>query len=228
MRMIILSLLFIAGVAHAADEFPNYKVGEGSKYLLNTDQGPTEVTMAVIKRTGDRLVLEVMMKSLNDSSALQVEMWQQFHLQLVGGKIKIEKGIMKIPQIEKPQIFPAEYLQGYSGVKMNSFLINSEKDISGKKIGTENISTESGSFKAEHYQHTENGQNLHFWIADNAKPFGLVKMTSKGSGMGQNYSMTLKGSVTGYTSKVDATKAEPLNDMAKAFLPLLGPGLFAN
>jgi hypothetical protein len=228
MRLIIVSLLFFAGVVHAADEFPNYTIGEGSKYVLNTDSGPTEVTMAVIKRTGDRLVIEVMMKSLSDSSALQIQMWQQFHLRLVSGKMQIEKGIMKIPQIEKPQIFPAEYLQGYSGVKMNSFLIKSEKDISGKKVGTESLTTDAGSFKAAHYQHTENGQNLHFWIADAAKPFGLVKMTSKGSGMGQNYSMTLKGSVSGYKSNVDASKAEPLNEMAKAFLPLLGPSLFAN
>jgi hypothetical protein len=228
MRTILLTLLFFASFVHAADKFPNYTIGDGSKYVLNTDAGPTEVTMAVIKRTDDRLVIEIMMKSLNDSSALQVEMWQQFHLRLVGGKMQIEKGIMKIPQIEKPQIFPAEYLQGYSGVKMKSFLINSEKDVSGKKVGAETVTTESGSLQTTHYKHAENGQDLHFWIADAAKPFGLVKMTSKGTGMGQNYQMTLKGSVSGYTSKVDATKAEPLNEIAKAFLPLLGPSLFAN
>jgi len=217
-----------AATPAAQKTFPQYEIGAGGKYQLQVGNDPSDVTMAVISRTDDRLVIEILIESKNDSAALGVKMWQQFHLKLVDGKIQIEKGIMKIPQIGKPQIFPNEYLQGYSGVKMQSFLINSEKDMSGKKIATESVTTDGGTFQTSHYRHSENSQTLDFWIAQAAKPFGLVKMNSVGGQFGQTYNMTFKGSVSGYKSQIDATQAEPLSDMAKAFLPLLGPGLFQN
>jgi len=209
-----------------ADSFPDYKIGSGAKYELNVGGSPSNVTMAVLSRTKNRLVIEILIESTGDNQALGIKMWQQFHMRLVGGKIQIEKGIMKIPQIAKPQVFPNEYLQGFSGVQMRSFLINSDSEITGKKISSEKISVGGQTFDAQHYKHSENNQSVEFWLANTAKPFGLVQMTSSGGQSGQTYKMTFQNTVTNYQPKIDASLAEPLNEAAKMFLPLLGPGLF--
>ncbi len=257
---LIVSLLLIFSVTHAetpkavdtkavdskavdtrdtkAETLPKYEVGSGNKYQLTLGKDVSEVTIAFVESTADKVVVEIFMDSKTDSSKLGVKMWQQFQLGLVKGKVGITKGILKIPQIGKSQILPAEYLQGYSGVQMKSFLIGSAGEMSGKKIGTEKITADGKTFECTHYRQGENSQTVDYWVSDDAKPVGLVKLSSAGSGSnsgsggagassgGMNYSMIYTGRVSGIKSQINASEAEPMNDMMKAFLPMLGPALF--
>jgi hypothetical protein len=130
---------------------------------------------------------------------------------------------MKIPQFEKAQVLPAEFMQGFDGVKMRSFLMGSKMELDAHKIGLEKVKAADGkTYTAEHYQNAGQGQTVDFWVADTLKPLGIVKMSSAGSKADHNYKMLFNGRVTSYKKQIDASKAEPLNDLAKMFLPLLG------
>ncbi len=207
------------------DKLPVYQIGSGATYNLALSSGNSDVTIGFVEQTAQKLVVEIAMKSSGENDGLNATMLQQFQLGLVGGKIQILKGIMKIPMIEKPQILPAEYLEGFSGVQVKSFLIGSSKDIDGKKVGEEAISAGGKTYQTTHYRHVENGQTIDYWISDAAKPMGLIKIESSGSSQSQNYKMTLKNSVSGVTTQINERDAEPLNDTAKTFLPMLLPGL---
>lgn len=215
-----------APASATTETLPQYTVGTGNKYLLTVGQDLSDVTIFFVESTPQKLTVEIYIESKTDNPSLQVKMWQQFQLGLVNGKVSILKGIMKIPQIGKPQILPNEYLQGYDGVQMKSFLISSESQLNGKKVTTENVTANGKTFSSTHYRHGENNQQVDFWISDEAKPLGLVKMSSKGGALGMNYTMEYRGSATGVKSGINPAEAEPLNDMAKAFLPLLGASLF--
>jgi hypothetical protein len=229
----LLALFFIFGLnvyaqnskaPSTAENLPKYQIGSGGKYQLMVGKDPTDVQIGFVEQTPSKLVVEISMKSANDKDSLNIKMVQQFQLGVGGGKIKIQKGIMKIPMISQPQILPPEYLEGFDGAQVKSFLIGSSSELSGKKVGIEHISTPAGDFTATHYRHIENGQTIDYWIADAAKPLGLVKIESTGKSSSQNYKMEFKGTVTGVTAQINADEAVPLNEAAKAFLPLLLPG----
>lgn len=212
--------------ANNKQTLPKYKIGSGNKYVLNLNGDPYEVVIAFVDSTDQKTVIEVFMQAKAGSTKMDIQMWQQFHLGFVNEKINIIKGILQIPQIGKPQVLPNEYLQGGSGVQMKSFLIGSQNEIGGKKINVEKLSMGGQTFESTHYRHVENGQTIDFWLSDDAKPIGLVKLSSAGGGSGMNYSMNYLATVSGVKAHIKESDAEPLNDIAKSFLPLLGANLF--
>ena len=228
-----LSLFLIAAFGSPAgatdpvpkDSLPIYEKGSGATYDLTLNDSPTEVTIGFMDQTAKKLVIEITMQPKNEGEGLNLRMAQQFHLGLVNGKIQILKGLLKIPMVEKPQILPAEYLEGFNGVQVKSFLIGSAQDLDDKKIGSESITANGKKYSTVHYRHTENGQTIDYWVSDQAKPMGLVKLTSKGSSTQHNYNMLLKGTRSNLKAEIDESRAEPLNSTAKSFLPLLIPGL---
>lgn len=224
----LILMLFVSIHALAEEKFPDYKTGEGAHYEMTVDGQPAQVKMAFVQRMDKILILEIDMRMASEGSTIPIHMVQQFHLGLRDGKIQLLKGFMKIPNISKPQELPADFLKGYNGAQMNSFIISSKDDIEGSLVGKEKLTTAEGTFEASHYKRTSNGQTVDFWITEDPKikPMSILKMKSSGSKKEQNYTMKLKGLVKGYRSQINASNSEPLNAMGRMFLPMLTTSSF--
>ena len=220
--ILLISVLFSV-TSFAQEKFPEYKLGQGAHYSMMVDGQPAQVKMAFVKRTDDLLVVEMDMTMTAGEVGMPIHMVQQFHLTMEAGKIKIAKGFMKIPNIPKPQRLPPEFLKGYDGAQMKSFLVGSQGEIDSMKVGKEKVPTTEGVFDSTHYRRTSNGQTVEFWVTEDPKlkPLSIVQMKSKGSKREHNYTLRLKGLVKGYKSQINPDDSEPLNAMGRMFLPML-------
>lgn len=208
------------------NEIPVYTVGTGAKYFMTKGSDKSEISIVFVESTKESLVVEMFMKSLSDRAALQVEMVQQFQFKMVGGTLQLIKGIMKIPHLPKPQIIPAEALAGVGGgAQLKSFLIGSKAEIDAQKVADETVTENGKSYRATHYKKSENGQNIEYWVSDDAKPLGFVRMKSTGANSMSNYTMNYIGPLSAVKSKIDATQAEPMSDAALMLVPLLLDGM---
>lgn len=91
----------------------------------------------------------------------------------------IKEGHVKTPEWDKAEKMTAEHLRGYDGVKMNDFLFTDKKELEKFKIGTDDLKVPVGDIKAIHYRKSRDGQIVDFWISDEARPLGLVKLVSQ-------------------------------------------------
>lgn len=73
-----------------------------------------------------------------------------------------------------------------------------QKDVrkTGKRIGTESVTTPAGTFACEHWQDTEQGGTYDVWLAKDVPPFGIVKATSPDT------TMTLMRVITNAESRI--------------------------
>lgn len=198
--------------------------GSGTQFLMTKGTDRNELNIYFLKSPDDKTIMfEVNLKSLTDSESLQISMDQHFQMKKVGGTFQITKGVIKIPQMDKPQILPAHTLSGANGVQMKSFLLGSMDEIDGLKIGPEKIKAGAKTFSTIHYQKVENGQTVDFWVSDEAKPIGLVKMISKGSNADMNYELLYQKPLSGMKQKIDPTKAVPLDSTSELLLDFLLP-----
>ncbi len=202
-------------------ELPIYKVGEGARYKLSTAQEEqSNVTIIVAASSSEKVVVE--MKMTYTSGLASVKLWQQFHLQFSNGKIKLSEAFIMSDMIGKePQKLTPEYLQGVGGMQMEKFLFGKLEEIKDQRVGIEKIKTDGTDVPVEtaHLRNQQNGQTIDYWISDKLKPFGIIKLESKGSKSNQNYSMSFLSKIVNGKIKIDSSKAIPLTKKAKSILP---------
>jgi hypothetical protein len=71
---------------------------------------------------------------------------------------------------------------------------------------------------ATRYEQEKEGQVLTYWISDEARPLGLVKLRSRGPKASQNYELVLVSLLKNVGRKIDPNKAVALTAEGRAVL----------
>lgn len=200
-------------------QFNGYKPGEGSKFKLEVGGQNVEVLITIASQSKSQINVEMLFKQQGLMNMGQ-PMWQQFEISRgSSGALEVNKGYVFFNKLQSPEILTPDYLNGFSGVQMNSFLFADAKHYKGQYLGMQTIKTKAGPTKARHFKHTDNGQTIEYWISDEAKPIGLVKLVSTGSKRDHNYKMELASLVKNVKPKINPKKAKPLSKLARETLP---------
>lgn len=185
--------------------------------------GIAQIAITVANRTSSDVALEFYFK---DQSFTGIEMWQRFHVQPNGKKLSLSQGYVLMPQLGgDPFILTDEYLKGFDGAQISTFMFESADELRQSKVGIEKITVPAGTVEATHYRIIDRDQTVDFWNHESAKPIGIVKMISTGKSLKHNYSLELKSLMTNSAPKIDPKKARPLTKEAKEFLPKPGTSL---
>ncbi|MES2527881.1 MAG: hypothetical protein V4598_12385 [Bdellovibrionota bacterium] len=211
--------LLISTHVFATDLTQTFTPGKGCLYQLEVEgqKIPVDVSIYVANSAKERVSIEYYISSRE--SLIPVEMWQQFEISPSGGKAKVTKGYVQTKELKNPETLTGDYLNGFDGVKVNDFLFSSESELNENKVGVEEVEVPAGKDKATHYRTKSNGQTIDYWISDEAKPIGLVKLTSKhATDKKKNYSLALTSLMKNVKPYIDPGKAVPLSEMGKSFL----------
>jgi hypothetical protein len=222
-RALLLFIFIFSAELGSTFEIPDLKVGSGSLFELKLPSGTAQIAITVASRTSSDIALEFYFK---DQSFTGIEMWQRFHVQPNGKKLSLSQGYVLMPQLGgDPFILTDEYLKGFDGAQISTFMFESADELRQSRVGIEKITVPAGTVEATHYRIIDRDQTVDFWTHESAKPIGIVKMTSKGKSLKHNYSIELKTLMTNSAPKIDTKKARPLTEEAKEFLPKPGTSL---
>ncbi len=217
--MIFKFFLFLVSFSLYAQDFQkSFPKGKGSTFKLTMrDSAPIDLSIYVASSTATSANIEYFMNATG--SLIPIEMWQQFEIKIVSGKADVVSGYVKTKELKKPEIMPSEYLQGFDGVKVNDFLFATKAELDKSKISEDEIEIPAGKTKATHYRTINNSQTVDYWISDEAKPIGLVKLVSTSLKVSnQNYKIELKSLMDNVKAAINPTEAGPLTEVGRAFL----------
>lgn len=204
-----------------ADLFQGKGVGTGALYEMTmVEGGSARVSIYLTPAPKDHLGVEYFIETVG--SLLPVRIWQQFTLEKPGGpgkSLELKTGYIKVPEWDRPETLTGEFLKGADGVQMNDFLFQDEKQLDRFKVGDETLTLPVGKVKTAHYRQSGNDQTIDYWIAEEAKPVGLVKLVSKGKkGPHQNYNLVMLSLLKNVKPVIDAKKSVPLSDKGRSLL----------
>ncbi len=215
---LILAVLF-STIAHAGDLTQSFPPGKGSVYQLEV-QGqkiPMDVSIYVASSGKENVNIEYFISSRE--SFIPIEMWQQFEITPSSSGAKVTKGFIQTKELKNPEILSGDYLNGFDGVRVNDFLFSTESELNKSKIGDEMVEVPAGKDKAAHYRTTAKDQTIDYWISPEAKPIGLVKLTSKHpSDPKKNYKLELTSLMKNVKAYIDPAKGVPLTDRGRSYL----------
>ena len=222
-KFLLLILLFTQSLFAETlkDKFP---AGSGSSFKMTMSQGGPAIQVAIYVASAKSSLVNIEYFIESQSGLIPISMWQQFEIDLGAGfGAQIKNGYVKTKELPKPEKMTSEYLVGGSGVQVNDFLFNDPEVLQKNKIGDETIQIMAGETKASHYRTSNNGQTVDYWISDEAKPIGLVKLTSAHpKDATQNYALELVGLMRNVKPMIDPTQAVPLT--ARGIALLVKPG----
>jgi hypothetical protein len=144
----------------------NPQVGSGAVYQVSSPKGePIQLEYAVVGKEGTRYwieskVAETRSKVLLDPSTGSVE---RMYMQTPGN-----------PAVDMTQL--AKFSQALVSTKGQ--LADTTIEQTGAVIGKESISTPAGTFMTTHYRSAQRNTSADVWIAQDVRPYGLVKMTT--------------------------------------------------
>ena len=217
--LLVLVLLFsqISIAQTLKDRFPP---GSGSNFKMTMSQGGPSIQVGIYIASAKSSSVNIEYFIESQSGLIPISMWQQFEIDLGAGfGAKIKNGYVKTKELPKPEKMTSEYLLGGTGVQVNDFLFNDPKVLQKNKVGDETIQILAGETKSAHYRTSNNGQTVDYWISDEAKPIGLVKLiSSHPKDANQNYSLELSGLMRNVKPMIDPAQAVPLTATGKSFL----------
>jgi hypothetical protein len=216
MKPLIILIALSFQFAFAADTFVK---GSGSEFSMKSNGISSKLNIYITKSSFTKLGIEYYFET---SGFIQKKMWQQFILGIHSdGPLSIEAAYVKTPELSKPEKLTSEYLNVNKGVKLEQFFFSNKSQIDKYKVGNENIEVPAGSLQAVHYRKKNNGQVVDFWISDQVKPIGLVKLSSKNEKvMEQNYEIELVSLLVNVKATIDPEKSGPLTEKGKEALAI--------
>ncbi|MCC7405736.1 MAG: hypothetical protein IT288_15155 [Bdellovibrionales bacterium] len=214
--------LALGGPQSFGFDMPKLTKGTGARFDMKLSTGAAEVAIIVADTSNSESAVEYYFKDLSWTG---IEMWQRFHLRPEGKKMRLADGFILMPQFGQAMKLTPEYLQGFDGVQLSSFMMESSAEFNAHKVGVEKVTVPAGTVEATHYRVQQRGQTIDFWVHDSAKPVGVVKVVSSGKEIKHNYTMELRSLIQNAQPKIDPSKAGPLTKEAKEFLPKTGAGL---
>jgi hypothetical protein len=218
-RSLILLLLaapLLAGAQALQTKFP---AGQGSKFKLNLKEGSDAVELAIYVASNRSKSVNVEYFIESKEGPVPIQMWQQFEIELKSnGPAEVVRGYIQTKELKKPETLTSEYLQGMKGgIQVNDFLFGSPDELN--KIGSGKITTLAGETEATHYRTVSGGTTIDYWISEEAKPIGLVKLISKSDkDKTKDFSLELVTLMSNVKAKIEPIEAVPLTDVGKSFL----------
>jgi hypothetical protein len=216
------ALLAFALTASAAEIARSFPPGQGARFELHQADGTQAlVVISITEASARRLGVEYYITATG--SLVPIELWQQYVLAPAlnpgGTRLELIEGYILAPELQGPERVSGEYLKGFDGVAMNDFLFAERAELERHRAGPdEKVTTPAGEVTAARYRRERSGQTVEFWISDEAKPLGLVKLVSRGSKPEHNYTLYLVSMVRGLKPKIDPAKARPLSETGKKLL----------
>ena len=194
-------------------------LGSGSKFKVRFTDDPSAVDLSIYITDSNEAQVNVEYYFSTTNSLIPVEMWQQFHFKKSSSGVLPVAGYVLTHKAGRPEKLPPNYLKVQKGVQVHDFMFSSKAEIAKDKVGEEKIKTPAGEVLATHYRKKRDGQQVDFWVADEAKPIGLVKLISKGSKRDQRYTIVLGSLIKNVRPSINAEKSIPLTVATKALLP---------
>lgn len=196
----------------------SFPAGSGSNFEIKfqNQNAPINASIYIAGTRTESVFVEYMMET---KELIPVQLWQQFEIQISENGSKIKSGYVLGKDFKSPEIIPPEFLKEESGIPLSDFLLKKENEFKKFKIADEIVEIAAGSTKATHYRMTKNDQILDFWISNEAKPLGLVMLTSKNSKVpDQNYSLQLVSLIENIKAKIEPEKSVPLTEKGKSIV----------
>lgn len=221
-RWLIALLASMACAGDSVDLSKSFPAGSGSRFVFTMTNGPSaDLVISVAGSSPRKVSIEYYFASA--AGPIPTEMWQQFVLEHSGqGAAQLTAGYILAQELSRPEKLTPEYLKGFDGVVTSDFLFSDAKTLARFKIGEENVTSPAGSVLCSHYRQERNGQTTDYWISDEARPIGLVKLASKGSKPDHNYTVTLSALLKNVKPKIDPAQAVPLSPKGKSLLAAPG------
>ena len=196
----------------------NYKSGEGSQFILNL--GGVQADLSIYFADVNEKSVSIEYYITLPNSFIPVKMWQQFELGInKTGPLNVLNGYVKTGNMEKAEKLTSDYLHVNEGVEVNDFLFADKATFEKDKVGVDKIKTPAGNVTANHYRKTRNNQTIDFWISDEAKPLGLVKLNSTNPQKPeQNFQIELVNMIKNVKPTIDPKAAIPLTEKGKTVL----------
>ncbi|MBY0516791.1 MAG: hypothetical protein K2P81_07780 [Bacteriovoracaceae bacterium] len=217
MRFTLL-LVLLCSTAMAQNLSTSFPAGAGAAYKLKTKGNSTPVALSIYV-AGTRVDSVNIEYFMEVQGIVPVQMWQQFEIGVASKGAEIRSGYVQTKELKTPEIMPKEYLQGAAGgIQMNDFLFAKKEHLDKFKVGEETVEIAAGTTKATHYKTSNNGQTVDYWISDEAKPFGLVMLISKGDKPQQNYGIELTHIISNVKAKIQPERTTPLSTEGKSLL----------
>jgi hypothetical protein len=212
------------------DYTPLFPAGSGSRFRLVTDGGKISTSLVISVAEVEKRSLRLEYFMSNADAMIPIELWQQFRLEASddAGSVRLTEGYVFASHMKNPEKLPEEGLRGFDGVVMSDFLVSLSSKASRDRFaasykGTERIQVPASGPKgieARKFVQDRGGQVVTYWISDEARPIGLVKLVSTGAKPSQNYEVTLEAVVKGVKARINPAEAKPLTDAGRMLTAL--------
>ncbi len=197
-----------------------FQKGTGAQYELTSKEGNADLSIYVGDVSDHNMAVEFY---FGTGGVLASHMWQQFDFELKGSSpVKIEKGYVLFDPTEAPEVMPKKLFKLNKGLQVEDFLFVSHGQIKKDFVADELVEVPAGSIVAKHYKKHANGQVVDFWIADEVKPVGLIKLVSKSkTNASSNYTIELKTLLTNVRPVINPGKAKVMSKESKIKMGLI-------
>ena len=197
-KFVIIVLCCISFFVHSQD----FKVGSGSEYIFTAQNTKSDLSIYISNSSFSQLGVEYYFS--NHSALVPLDMWQQYQFKMKGNSpLEVIDGKILTSKFSKPQKMTNDVFSLNKGVGVDQFLFSDKSDIEKFKVGQGVIEVPAGKVQATHYRKKRDGQVVDFWISDQVKPIGLVKLISKSSqNPKQNYAIELKSLLVNVKPKI--------------------------
>ncbi len=192
----------------------DFKVGEGSSFILNTENRNIDLNVYVADRKKSSLDIEM---HFGANGLIPVNMWQQFEFKLAKNRpIEISQGLLLVKGDKNPEIMPKAMFKQKEGVQVQDFLFSSKDELSKNFVGDELVETPGQTFIAKHYRRKNGEQVVDFWISEEVGPIGLVKLVSKSkTKKSQNYSIEFSSLLKNVAPSISPKNAVKMSEKNK-------------
>lgn len=211
--LLFLLLLFASTSLYSIDLSKRYPKGEGSAFDLDVMGINTKLYIYISESSKNSVGIEMYFQSI------LAELWQQTLLKVGSqGKVSPSAAYLLTKGMKAPEQFTMNQLPAKGGLQLNDFLLPDKKALEQWKVGSESVTTPAGAIKATHYRKKAGDQTIDFWISDEAKPIGLVKLES--AGKKYTYRLLLKSLLKNVKRKINPKLAVPLSKKGKDLMGL--------
>lgn len=195
----------------------SFEKGSGSEFVMDSQGQKVNLNIYITDVAKHNMSVEF---HFGTGGLMSMNMYQQFEMSLKGSSpVKVEKGYVLTAGSGEPEIMKEYMFHQNRGVQINDFLFASASEIDGSFKGDETVEIPAGSIIAKHYQKSANGQTVDFWISDQVKPIGLVKLVSKSDKEKfNNYTIELASLLQNVAAKIDPKKAVPMSKQTEEML----------
>jgi len=219
MIKVIIFICILLPVNLFAQGFDIYKKGEGAKYYMKMQNNPdAEISIYFAEVKKENISIEFFIYAQN--TLIPIKLYQQFLLaKKADGSLMMKESYIQGPDEKFPQRMSPETFTNHNGIELNDFFFSDEKKLKTSLVGNEDLQIVAGKTKTQHYRKINNGQHIDFWVSDDSKPLGLVKLISKNEKVAeQNYTIELQAILKNVSATINPKNAKPLDKNGKKLL----------